>query len=235
MTESIYEIFHWLPHTPYEVYESKLERLQEAEKTLAFHVFSWLLHAERPLRLRELLQALFVGQGDKELKTYLNQIIQKNGFQGLVTWDAKSDTVRFIHQTVKLVLDSYRDRLRPIRDIAITCSTYLALDVFGQDYVEDREEKFAFRRYAAEYWAHYTRLAEEDLDVIKAALRLLASENKMNSMLKLEANVTKTSFTNGQTLFHVIAKNGFAKLCTFVIEGSPDVLKMYITVDIRAN
>lgn len=63
--------------------------------------------------------------------------------------------------------------------------------------------------------------AENELDIQHALLSILESENKRNSMLQMEtyakSNWGGISFTKGQTLLHVVAKNGLATICERVL------------------
>jgi hypothetical protein len=65
------------------------------------------------------------------------------------------------------------------------------------------------------YWAlHCREAAEKDFAVQKAMFKFLASKNKRDSMLK----IAPARFMTGQTLLHVIAKNGLVTICGLVLD-----------------
>jgi len=118
-----------------------------------------------------------------------------------------------------------------LRDVhlAQACLEYLSLDIFDKpcpeslESMEKRVQKYKFSRYAAQFWGLHTRGEAEKYPCIQqAVLSLLASENK-DSMLQLEAYASSSggrmSFAKGQTLLHVIAQNGLATICKWVLDG----------------
>jgi hypothetical protein len=88
--------------------------------------------------------------------------------------------------------------------------------------LERRVQNYKFSRYAAQFWGFHTRgEAEKKPDIERAVISLLASKKKRGSMLQLETYANSSwgdiDFTKGQTLLHVIAKNGLAKICKRVL------------------
>jgi|SRR5271155_5457094 len=77
-----------------------------------------------------------------------------------------------------------------------------------------------FSRHAAQFLAFHTSQAEDDSEVQEAVLRFLACKNKRDSLLQIEeyANSSRgPPLTKGQTLLHVIARNGLVKTCKRVL------------------
>lgn len=88
--------------------------------------------------------------------------------------------------------------------------------------MKERTQRYKLSRYAAQFWDLHTRGEAENEPVIqRAVFSLLASKNKMDSMLQLETYANSSwgniNVTKGQTLLHVIAKNGLAKICKGVL------------------
>jgi hypothetical protein len=182
--------------------------------------------------MNELLEALVVEEGDRDLKTEdmlpPTEVIEC--CQSLVLYEESSGLVRFTHYTVQeFITCKLEQKLPPIIHLTKTCLTYLLFDAFDTlcldlKSVEKRVEKYKFSRYAAQFWVLYTKgEAENELDIQRAVLSLLASENKRDSMLQLEKYANSSwgniSFTKGQTLLHVIAKNGLTTICELVLHA----------------
>lgn len=99
-------------------------------------ILSLILCAERPLKTKELQQALMVDPGDTELD-------QDNGLEtedilmvcaGLITIDENSETVRFVHYTTQEYLLRKQDDWLPQarNEVARTCLNYLLLQDFNE-------------------------------------------------------------------------------------------------------
>jgi len=237
--------FNNVPENLYAAYHKVIERIEKAggnDADLAMRIISWIHHARRILKMDELLEALVVDEycqdgsegqldGDVILEETLkpHQVIKT--CKGLVLYEESSGLVRFSHETVKGFIESEMGQKlqfpSPIM-LAKTCVIYLGLSGLGPCHdsasLKQRLGKYKFSRYAALFWAHHTRgEAENDPDNKRAVLSLLASENKKDSMLQLETYANSSwgqmSFTKGQTLLHVIAKNGLATICKWVLDG----------------
>lgn len=208
----------FLSKTIYEAYQRLLSRTYEGDKNLALKIMSWLYRAQRPLLIDELREALTVQPVDSQLNlealTPRQDIIEC--CEGLVVLENTSDTVRFIHRTVKEFLQKeHMMDLLSGNDISEICLTYLPFDEFDNDCIDfesakKRAEKFKFCRYAAQFGGFYTREAEESPAVQAAVLTLLSSKKKKNSMLQPQAYMScgwngDSNFDEGQTLLHVIA------------------------------
>ena len=148
--------------------------------------------------------------------------------QGLVLHDKSNEDVRYAHFTIQ---EYFRDHSNhedfSILKLAKTCITYLTFNAFEKgpcqnkiDF-EARIKKYKAGLYVAQFWGSHTREAEKDREVQHSVLALLQSKNKRNSMLQMEMyNNSRSgdiSFTEGQTLLHVIAKNGLATICKLVL------------------
>ena len=242
-------------------YNDVMERIKKSrdgkDKDLAMRILSWLFHAQRTLHMDELLEALAVGPGEDDSDVDDTDDDDQDRIHGnmlqpfqvieccksLVLYDESSGLVRFTHYTVQQFIASHiKQSLPPAIDLAKTCLSYLGFDTFNQvcdsESMEKRVQKYKFGSYAAQFWALHTKgEVEKSPDVQQAVLRLFASENKRNSILQMNAYVSSSgdrlSFTKGQTLLHVIAKNGLAMICRLVLDGRVNGNNMYmLEVDI---
>jgi hypothetical protein len=178
--------------------------------------------------------------------------------KSLIQYEESSGLVRFIHYTVQEYIAKYlQHELPPAQYLAKTCLAYFALEEFDKPCTDEasmqsRVEKYKFSRYAAEFWAVHTKEVEDDETVQVAVLAFLASGNKRNYVLKIKADDSASafipftdsnfgqrysrkikaddSFVGGQTMLHVIAKNGLALLCRFVLKGNLGPNDMYLLV-----
>jgi hypothetical protein len=120
-------------------------------------------------------------------------------------------------------------RQLPVTGLARTCLAYLEDNAFddiclNEESMETRVQTYRLCLYAAQFWVSHTRGEAEHLPSIQqAVLRLLASENKRDSMLQLETYANSSwgniHFRKGQTLLHVICKNGLETICRFILDG----------------
>jgi len=148
--------------------------------------------------------------------------------KSLVVHDTSNGQVRFTHYTVHEFIESHiQQKLSPVIDLAKTCLTYLEFDTFDQicfsgASMENRVQDYKFSIYAARFWGvHTTGLAEKCPDIQQRVIRLFASESKRNSILQMDAYADSLwdslSFTTGQTLLHIMAKNGQTAICRLVL------------------
>lgn len=220
-----------LPTTLLEAYTDvmkRIEKLQEWFKDLALKTLSWVLHAKRPLLMAELREAIAVEDTftDLDEDDLTDPGILVENCAGFVVHEKSSGIVRLAHKTVAKFLKSQQQLSTPV-GLAKTCLTYLSFDIFEEGPCKIKDLKYRLKRYrfsiyAAQFWGRHTiGQAEESPDIQKTVLRLFASENKKNSMLQLERYVNPSSddfgFIEGQTLLHVIAKNGLATICEQIL------------------
>src|SRR5271170_5642231 len=66
--QAVEEMTKSIPNSLSEIYKGLLGRIDEIDRDLAFRIFSWLFRAQRILRMEELLEALVVEEGDKDLE-----------------------------------------------------------------------------------------------------------------------------------------------------------------------
>ena len=223
------------PKQLYESYDEVINRIwrqDEYDLNLAKQVLGWISFAKRPLTVIELQHAIAftidpVEIDDADLFPEAELV---SVCAGIVTVDPRSNIIRLVHYTTQEYFEGIGKNKFPAvqTTIAKTCLTYLGLSGFDgpchdSASLKQRLEKYKFGQYAAQFWGLHTRgEAENEPDIQRAVLSLLASENKKDSMLQLETYANSSwgniSFTKGQTLLHVIAKNGLATICRFILD-----------------
>jgi hypothetical protein len=169
----------------------------------------------------ELREALDVEEGHTSIGLDDTDIIEM--CQSFVIHEESSGIVRFIHPTVQEFLKSQN---LSVVEPAKTCLAYLENSAFDDvclDYKsrKTRLETYRFSRYATQFWGFHVRGEAEALSCIQEAVfRLLASQNRRNSINQMETYDERfmwlepsPSFVGGQTLLHFIAKNGLATIC----------------------
>jgi ankyrin repeat protein len=159
-------------------YHAAMERIfaqGEGSSKMAEKILAWILCAHRPLSTLELLHALAVEPGDKEIDE--DNILETDQIlticAGLVTIDEQSNNVRFIHYTTQEYLQRNQADLLPNAkiEIARSCTAYLCINDFAvgpcssvEDY-DHRVEKFALLDYATKNWGpHMTSLMGQGYD-----------------------------------------------------------------------
>jgi ankyrin repeat protein len=147
-----------LPRTLYETYDRILERITKEQpdnlQELARRILMWILYAERPLHIDELIEAVAIDTGVsthdglKERVYNEDTIFKVTG--NLISFNRHHDwrtvrTVKFIHYSVQeYFTNSYHfktnsqlsnyftDPYSGHRELASSCMKYLQLDIFAQ-------------------------------------------------------------------------------------------------------
>ena len=230
-----------LPSSEIKAYDQVMTRIGEAgshTSVTAVRILTWIFHAARPLRMDELLEAVHVEEEISGLrgdgKFVAADIIEM--CHGLVVHEESSGLVRFIHFTVHEFLKSLN---LPVMNIVKTCLAYLEHNAFDNvcsdnESMENRVQTFGFCLYAAQFWGFHVRGKTEILPCVQQAIfRLLASENRRNSILQMaryaESKWNRLSFARNQSLLHIAAKNGLSIICQHFLHKQPKYA-LYISV-----
>ncbi|KAF4843016.1 Vegetative incompatibility protein HET-E-1 [Colletotrichum siamense] len=121
-------------------YDEAMERIEGQlpdEETLAKEALSWIVHATRPLKTRELQHALAVEIGTAELDedniTDLEDIVSVCA--GLIIIDEESKVIRLVHYTTQEYFERTAERWLPnAKKLTFdSCITYLSFDAFSCD------------------------------------------------------------------------------------------------------
>jgi hypothetical protein len=153
-----------LPLSLQDAYDKTFEPMTEGQKQVTFQVMSWIYHAVRPLRMRELQEALVIQERKRE---YDEDSIQEHReivaeCASLVEYDTSTDIVRFAHYTVQEYLrDRCMPKLLPSITLGKRCLTYLNTTLFDETLPESDDElnswleTHQFSRYAVCWWASH--------------------------------------------------------------------------------
>lgn len=139
----------------------------------------WTLHALRPLTVSELKCATKTSDSEesKEHVSFEHAIQIQSA--GLLTVDAQTGTVRFVHKTAREYLEGAAARVffpSAQKEIAEACLMAITPDEVVDDcYISDkatpRSASKGFLRYAATYWGYHAREVPEDEQTIQVLVR----------------------------------------------------------------
>jgi len=181
-----------------DAYAATLSRVmgqQRSRSKLGMEVLMWVSHAERPLHINELCQALGIEEGSIDLNIRNTPTIETllACSLGLVTVEKSSSTVRLVHYTLQQYLSQTPNLfLKPHSAIAEACLTYLNFPhVRGfSPALRSVPPTAVFVEYASCYWgAHAKRETTES--VKNLALTLLDGYDKHISSKILLLHGTK--------------------------------------------
>lgn len=120
-----------------QAYDQALKRIDDQEpgfRQLANQILAWITHAQRPLTIVELQQALAIEEGEPQLdhENIIEVAELISVCVGLVKIDQESGIIRLVHYTTQEYFRQIRMQRFPTaqKDIAAACLTYLSFDVF---------------------------------------------------------------------------------------------------------
>ena len=156
----------------------------------------WILWAVNPLSLGALSEAISINVGDlmldREAFVDPESVLQWCG--SLVRRSPEADTLELAHYSVKEFLESidahslspyfmYRaDAEQDGLELAKTCLTYLCLDDFDIDEVDNAQKMrlflkdYRFLRYCVQHWDKHARLKEDDENLIQILQSFLSTD-----------------------------------------------------------
>lgn len=144
----------------------------------ARHVY-WTLYALRPLSVAELKAATktFEPEENQSHMTFEQSLQVETA--GLLTVDAATGTVRFIHKTVKEYLQGAAARVffpDAQKNIAETCLMAITPDeVIDECYASNKAAPHSpsksFLKYAAKYWAYHAREVPDDEGAVQVLIK----------------------------------------------------------------
>lgn len=186
------------------MYDVAMERIRsqgDGCDELAKTILLWIVHALRPLSVRELQHALAVQPNadtiDEDdipsIKTILSICA------GLVTIDEESSVIRLVHYTTQEYFIETRDRwFQDVQQrITKSCVTYLAFRDFDGPchYKKDfqrRLDMYPFCKYAAQNWGHHARMLAACPEVVRfleKKAQVQAASQTLNDMWPLDGNL----------------------------------------------
>lgn len=133
-------------------------------RELAFRTLSWVKYASRPLKVKELQEAVAIEEGDTRLDpdTITNAETLVEVCAGLVVIDEANGTFRFSHYTVEEYLrDIFQREAFSKCQVGEALLTYLSFDWFDEDssncatesVLKERLERYHLLEFAAKNWS----------------------------------------------------------------------------------
>ncbi|PGH09567.1 hypothetical protein GX51_00673 [Blastomyces parvus] len=188
-------------------YHEAMQRIKTqvpGSRELAIEALSWIILAQRPLSVIELLHALAVEVGestlDEENISDVDHLVSV--CVGLVTVDNESQIVRLVHYTAQEYFQKSKDVWFPHGHDILTrkCVTYLTFDAFsGPSYHYSREldkkmELYPLFDYSARNWGHHAHLSSIDGDeLISKLLENSASVSACNQAMMWRRTMASVS------------------------------------------
>jgi len=189
-----------MPSVPDEAYDEIITRIEQQESgsaETARQTLTWLYYARRPLEMDELREALAVKIGDRHHKENSNSAAAIiDCCLGLVTYEKSTGIIRFIHPSVRRWLDKRRGKLLTERKLAMTCLTYLNLEVFEEPCHNDASMRkhsdicktcltysglprleHSFASYASLFWMVHSRNVSDGIEDVMELIKELFSQN----------------------------------------------------------
>jgi ankyrin repeat protein len=228
-----------LPTDLWEAYTCILERIRGKKGfESAYRIFSWLYHAERPLQMGELVEALSFQNGNTKLnpKLFISVKVILRRCEGLVSYDRMSDEVRFMHFTVfEFLKERCIQNLMKSIEISKVCLKYLfsLTDVLKSDFPSQHErdllaafsrklKKFKFVPYAVHYWdVHGKKEGENELELFEELVAFHETPSMMKAFHSLYlyekdgvSPLCSLCWTcEGWTVLHLLAMVGLKRIC----------------------
>jgi len=210
-----------LPRDISGAYQEILERIaREGTDELVFKVLSWIFHAQAPLLMDELREALVVEAGDTQLDArYLDEpAFLLEECKSLITFDEPSGIVRFAHSTVQDFLESQM-RLKLLNPVGLakTLLTYLSFDIFKKPCrneleLKSRIDSHKLCHHAARWWPDYARgPGEHDSELRASIFQLFRCPSHVKSLLQIEA--MGVALPVGVTLLHFATFHRLSFIC----------------------
>ena len=181
----------------------RLAAQPEPHVDLAVRIISWIFYARRPMRIAELREALSVEPEDTKL--------DRSGYHeidsmldvccGLVSIDEQDQVIRLVHYSLQEYLEAHWETLSPGSegDIAQNCLTYLNLDDFSPEAIEECSpsnpnhaspltqnqwnDRHRFFSYVASYWGEHVK-GRIEIELESLILRLF--EKKVHLLYGLQ-------------------------------------------------
>jgi len=220
-----------LPEKLNETYDKLLNRVESqspGDVHLAKQILGWIVHARRPLSVKELQHAISIKPGQAELNedSLTDEKFLILVCAGSVTIDQKSSIIRFVHYTTHKYFEDKGDTGLPNAhtNVAMGCLRYLRMDVFDEHCdnevsFDERLEKYKFFSYAAQYWADHARgrAEEESVEMRDLVCETFKSSGKVESVAQFETPSWVGFTPTGRSLIHIVAANGLARICKSLV------------------
>ena len=189
-----------LPDGLAEIYGDCLDRIRSQsseDAALANRTLHWIVHAVRPLTVREMQCALAIRPGDLTLdedgEPDIDLLISMCA--GIVLIEKSTETITLVHYTAQEFLLNSPNQLREGWQLGLaeTCITHLLFSDFesGPDTndtdLEDKLVTYPLLRYAARYWSTHVRKCTTSMSsgTIDTTLDLLQQQPRVELIYQI--------------------------------------------------
>ncbi|KAJ7572885.1 hypothetical protein C8J56DRAFT_570417 [Mycena floridula] len=210
-----------LPEAIMSSYDSAMLRIDaqgKAERELAYQVFYWLTYAKRPLKVEELQHALAV-TSDPDMTTMdtdaiVDAELLASVCAGLVVISGSKQNMQLVHYTTQEYFKVKQTSLFPgiHSSMAITCITYLSLDVFGDPI--GIPDQHPFYEYAALYWVEHAR--DDEKTVVEAVLSFVEKDGHFVNAASLFDRWHHHHLRAQSQPYHFLAQHGLHQTFGFL-------------------
>lgn len=166
------EALEKMPHALDDAFEATLQRIQnqpENRRALGEKALMWMSHAQRPLRIGELVDVLALKSSERSLNQRHRpspRLLLECCF-GLVSLDEESSVLRLVHYSVQEYLLDHRSRLFPFGQeiVAEKCLRYMLFDAFNTGSCSSKAgivsclSDYPFYGYNCRYWGRHVQIA----------------------------------------------------------------------------
>jgi hypothetical protein len=224
-----------IPYDLFMLYDTTLHRISSGSTdsdSISISILSWLFHARRNLRMRELQAAIATRTGDRDITEYLiSEAVIVETCGSLVVLDQVSGIISLAHEAVREFLKSRcQERLATPTGLAVTCLTYLLFPPFeegeckSEELLQRRIDSYPFGPYAAQYWSQYIKgEGENDPLVVKLLMALAANQKTFASIVQLSTFEISGQWevelrNQNKQLIHVVAENGLTQILRCLLQ-----------------
>jgi len=249
---NIYRALERLPEKLNDTFDDAMNRTAaqpEEHSLLANQVISWIFYAKRPLQIAELREALAVEPGDTRLdRSGCHEVqLSLDVCCGLVSIDEQDNVIRLVHYSFQQYLEDHWNTDCPgsKSGIATTCLTYLTLDDFSPEAVEDTngptfalqdaslstrsrwQDSHRFFSYVASYWAEHVK---GNLEIELEPLIIRFFRKKVHLLYGLQEynklmfrNLEYDSWPHEPSPLHLTAYWGLSHITNVLVDQGADV------------
>jgi hypothetical protein len=224
------------------LFREVMQRIKESGcEPHVISIFSWIINSCRPLTGDEISEAVSVSVSGNLNGPHFNTDELVEMCQCLVI-AAADGSILFVHNTISDIVRSHcGSQVFSLAKIANVCLSYLGLDVFDEECLDEgsvkaRVEKYKFIQYVAVYWSKHVKDAEKDLDVQSAVFSLSGNETKRTAMRRMEQYVTSGyEDIDIEPVLVLMAGKDLPNICRIILERTTPVAVWYAQFSFRTN
>ncbi|KKK22567.1 hypothetical protein AOCH_004771 [Aspergillus ochraceoroseus] len=212
-----------LPQSLSEAYGEAMKQVVSLNQKATCFVY-WTLYALRPLSVGELKSATNIveSNADQEAMSFEHSLQTQSA--GILTVDAVTGTVRFVHRTAKEYLTGTPAKVffpTAQKDIAETCLTAITPDEVVDDCyynggTNPRSTGSGFVSYAARYWGYHAREVSDDEQTIQVLIKTFLNKllwrrpplQVLTNQSKIPSELGLGKYPQDWTPLHVLAYFG---------------------------